>query len=183
MISKAKTQFKKRRDIKSLLSNLTSKVTESLLDGVLAQDGSQADALWVLREGLAEALGRAGTVYKYDVSLPLAHFYECAEAMRERLAGTGATVVAYGHVGDGNLHLNVSTPAFDERVYKLIEPHIFEWVAARRGSISAEHGVGVSKPPFMHLNNSPAALALMQGIKHTFDPKGILNPYKVLPHH
>lgn len=86
------------------------------LDGTVAESAAQQRELWGLRERVTEALVRAGAVYKYDVSLPTHRMYEAVEAVRRRLRGTGAVTVGYGHVGDGNLHLNVSTPAPDERV-------------------------------------------------------------------
>lgn len=86
------------------------------LDGTVAESTAQARELWGLRERITEALVRAGAVYKYDVSLPTHRMYELVRDMRERLRGTGAVTVGYGHVGDGNLHLNVSTTRPDERV-------------------------------------------------------------------
>jgi len=95
--------------------------------------------------------------------------------------GSKADVVGYGHIGDGNLHLNVSTPKYDNEVFNLIEPYLFEWIAKHRGSISAEHGIGVSKPDFLHFSKSLPAIQMMKSIKNTLDPNGILNPYKVFP--
>merc|ERR1712014_416158 len=99
----------------------------------------------------------AGYIYKYDVSLPLPRMYELVEAARTRLhaEGFGETVAAagYGHLGDANLHLNVtSLTGRDDRVLELLEPWVFEWVAAAKGSISAEHGVGQCKPQYLHLS-------------------------------
>ena len=102
--------------------------------------------------------------------------------MRERFAAMfECTVCGYGHVGDGNLHLNVSVPQFDQRYLDLIEPFVYEYVSERRGSISAEHGLGVMKPNHLHFSKSDTAVALMRSIKQQFDPNGILNCYKVLP--
>ena len=104
--------------------------------------------------------------------------------MRARLAPLGAVTAAFGHLGDGNLHLNVTTPGRyepDERVLRAIEPYVYEWVAERRGSISAEHGVGQMKRHVLHLSRPPPAIELMRGLKGLLDPNGILNPGKVLP--
>lgn len=89
--------------------------------------------------------------------------------------------MAFGHIGDGNLHLNVSTPAKSQAVFDKIEPWVFEWTKERRGSISAEHGVGTMKPQYLHLSKSAETIALMKQLKQVMDPNGILNPYKVLP--
>lgn len=154
-------------------------------DGVVAQDTVQAKAVWRLREGISDAMTSSGYVYKYDVSLPLPRMYELVEATRERLEAQGLTesarAVGYGHLGDANLHLNVtSLTGRDDRVLALLEPWVFEWVAAARGSISAEHGIGQCKPEFLHLSKASSAINMMRQLKATFDPKGILNPYKVL---
>lgn len=152
-----------------------------VLDGVVAQDATQAAALWSLREGVAESLMHRGKVYKYDVSLPVDRMYSLVEEMRERLAGHDALVVGYGHVGDGNLHLNVSVKEHTPELQALIEPFIFERVSAQRGSVSAEHGMGLAKAQYMHMSKSAAAIELMRGVKNLFDPRNILNPYKLLP--
>jgi len=92
-----------------------------------------------------------------------------------------ANVVAFGHIGDGNLHLNISTPAKSQQVFDKIEPWVFEWTREKRGSVSAEHGVGTMKPQYLHMSKSGETIALMKQLKAVMDPNGILNPYKVLP--
>jgi D-2-hydroxyglutarate dehydrogenase len=154
-------------------------------DGVLAADLGQAEALWALREQIGPACGNAGLVYKYDVSLPLPLMYDLVEAVRERLPEgkhpSGAVVVGYGHLGDSNLHLNVSVPGgHDAEVLALLEPFVFDWVHARRGSISAEHGVGQCKFAYLPKTKPAPVMDLMRRTKALFDPNGILNPYKVL---
>jgi FAD/FMN-containing dehydrogenase len=152
-------------------------------DGTIAQDRAQAAAIWRVREGITAALSQAGAVYKYDVSLPLAQLYELVEVMRARLEGE-ALVTGFGHLGDGNLHLNICTPGDFEKtpeMIRAIEPYVYEWIAEQRGSISAEHGLGSMKPQFLHLAKPEPLIELMRGIKEQFDPNGILNPGKVLP--
>ena len=83
--------------------------------------------------------------------------------------------------GDGNLHLNVTTPKFDPTVLKIIEPFVFEWTSKLKGSVSAEHGIGFKKTQYIHFSKSQSSLNLMTNIKKLMDPKCILNPYKVLP--
>ena len=155
---------------------------EFAADGTVAQNLQQARQLFSLREDITVALTSRGFVYKYDVSLPLERYYELVEVTRGRLSQfEDAEVVGYGHLGDGNLHLNVSTPAFDAGVLDSLEPFLFEWTSANGGSISAEHGIGQHKPRYMHMNNTPEALDVMRTLKCAFDPQHILNPYKVLP--
>jgi len=156
----------------------------AVVDGTIAASADQSASIWAIREGITEALSKSGRVYKYDVSIPLAELYSLVEVMRGRLAPLGAEVSGFGHLGDGNLHLNIHTPGvFEKRedVQAAIEPYVFEWIAERRGSISAEHGVGVMKPPFLHMSKSDGMIGVMRGIKTMLDPNNILNPLKVLP--
>ncbi|XP_071481119.1 D-2-hydroxyglutarate dehydrogenase, mitochondrial-like isoform X1 [Diadema antillarum] len=150
-------------------------------DGTVATEVSKIQALWALRERIAEGLVRMGWCFKYDLTIPINHFYGLVEETRERLSGTEATVVGYGHVGDENLHLNVVTPQYDSHVHKILEPFVYEWTSNLKGSISAEHGLGFLKRNYIGLSKAAAAVGLMRGIKAMMDPKGILNPYKVLP--
>ncbi|XP_052228670.1 D-2-hydroxyglutarate dehydrogenase, mitochondrial-like isoform X2 [Dreissena polymorpha] len=150
-------------------------------DGTVAVDDKQMQHIWGLRERVAEALLHDGYCYKYDVSLPLHDFYNLVLDMRSRVGHKATRVVGYGHVGDGNLHLNITSPSYDEEVASLIEPFVYDWIAERRGSISAEHGLGFKKRHYIYHSKSRSAVAAMKAIKHLFDPNGILNPYKTLP--
>ncbi|KAL8047351.1 hypothetical protein ABFX02_08G235300 [Erythranthe guttata] len=160
-----------------LLSSMESGL---LTDGVIAQDINQASSFWRIREGIPEALMKAGAVYKYDLSLPPEKMYDVVDEMRERL-GTAANVVAYGHLGDGNLHLNISAREYDDSILSQIEPFVYEWTSKQRGSISAEHGLGLMKANKIHYSKSAETVQLMGALKKLLDPNGILNPYKVLP--
>ncbi|KAH6791482.1 FAD-linked oxidases family protein [Perilla frutescens var. frutescens] len=151
-----------------------------LTDGVVAQDINQASSFWRIREGVPEALLKAGATYKYDLSLPPEKMYDLVEEMRGRL-GAAANVVAYGHLGDGNLHLNISTQQYDDNILSKIEPFVYEWTSKQRGSISAEHGVGLMKASKIHYSKSAETVQTMAAIKKVLDHNGILNPYKVLP--
>mmetsp|Transcript_30770 Transcript_30770/g.57953 ORF Transcript_30770/g.57953 Transcript_30770/m.57953 type:complete len:460 (+) Transcript_30770:511-1890(+) len=95
-------------------------------NGIIAQDQSETAAIWRIREGVAEALGRAGAVYKYDLSMPVPLMYKLVEEMRTRLDGR-ANVLGFGHLGDGNLHLNVSTPGapYSKAILEEIEPYVY----------------------------------------------------------
>ncbi|KAI8477357.1 MAG: hypothetical protein J3K34DRAFT_453004 [Monoraphidium minutum] len=156
-------------------------------DGALGASGAQAAAMWRVREGVSEALTRRGPVFKYDLSIPLPHMYDLVEEMRRRTEDLpGVEVVGYGHVGDGNLHLNISAPkgappAAAAALLGRVEPFVYEWTAARGGSISAEHGLGLMKAECIGYSKPAAAVELMGAVKRLLDPNGILNPYKVLP--
>ncbi|KAF7120486.1 hypothetical protein RHSIM_Rhsim13G0235800 [Rhododendron simsii] len=139
--------------------------------------------------GVPEALMKAGAVYKYDLSLPIEKMYDLVEEMR-MILGPAAKVVGYGHLGDGNLHFNISLPEYDDTVLGQVEPFVYEWTSKHRGSIRAEHGLGLMKANKIHYSKSTESVSLLEimdnvhlmvSIKKLLDPNGILNPYKVLP--
>ena len=149
--------------------------------GVLAQDRRQASDLWQLRELCPVATAADGYVLKYDLSLPLGKWDALCAAVREKLrAHEGSRLHVWGHAADGNIHLNVVSPAQDEALRGALEPWVYEWTASNGGSFSAEHGVGVLKRGAMS-TKPPGVLAAMRGIKQLFDPHGICNPGKILP--
>ncbi|KAL4624738.1 D-2-hydroxyglutarate dehydrogenase, mitochondrial isoform X1 [Arapaima gigas] len=152
-------------------------------DGTVATEDAKVKALWSIRERVTEALTHDGYTYKYDISLPLENIYQLVEDMREHLGNKATNVVGYGHVGDGNLHLNITSHSKDPDLLAAIEPYVYEWTARYRGSISAEHGLGLKKRNYIHFSKPPGAVALMNDIKHMLDPYRILNPYKTLPDH
>ncbi|GAQ88748.1 FAD/FMN-containing dehydrogenases [Klebsormidium nitens] len=153
---------------------------EVVQNGTIAQDAGQAAGLWAIREGITESLAKNGVVYKYDFSLPVTDLYRLVEDTQQRIGPLGVAV-GYGHLGDGNLHLNVSAPAYSDALRARLEPWVYEWTAQHRGSISAEHGLGQMKPHALRYSKADSAIELMASLKRLLDPRGILNPYKVLP--
>ncbi|XP_018022427.1 D-2-hydroxyglutarate dehydrogenase, mitochondrial [Hyalella azteca] len=150
-------------------------------DGTLASEPSRMSKIWQLRERLAEALLLEGYVFKQDISLPLTEYYALVEKTRLHLGNKVSRCCGYGHLGDGNLHLNITVPHYSHEVARMLEPWLWEQVAACRGSISAEHGLGFKKRNDIHFSKAASAVALMQQIKKLMDPKAILNPYKCIP--
>ncbi|XP_069855604.1 D-2-hydroxyglutarate dehydrogenase, mitochondrial isoform X1 [Dipodomys merriami] len=150
-------------------------------DGTMATDHRKVQALWALRERITEALSHDGYVYKYDVSLPVERFYDLVIDLRARLGLQAKHVVGYGHLGDGNLHLNVTAEAFSKALLEALEPYVYVWTAEQQGSVSAEHGLGFKKRDVLGYSKPPKAVQLMRQLKALLDPKGILNPYKTLP--
>ncbi|KAG9343555.1 hypothetical protein JZ751_013721 [Albula glossodonta] len=165
------------------LHNFLETVMESSLvtDGTVATEDAKIKALWAMRERVTEALTHDGYTYKYDISLPVEKIYQLVTDMRHHLGDRAKNVVGYGHVGDGNLHLNITSPTKDPALLAAIEPYVYEWTAGCRGSISAEHGLGLKKKNYIYFSKPPEAVALMGNIKSMLDPHGILNPYKTLP--
>ncbi|KAF2220625.1 hypothetical protein BDZ85DRAFT_275655 [Elsinoe ampelina] len=176
-------------DSEKLEAFLEHVMSEAIVDdGVVAQDGAQQGQLWRCREGVTETLGHWGGVYKYDLSIPIAQLYDLVTEMKQRMAdrdliGEGkpvVDVVGYGHMGDGNLHLNIATRKWDKEVEKVIEPFVYEWVGERNGSISAEHGLGLAKKDYVGYSKSGTMLRLIKQLKDLYDPNGIMNPYKYI---
>ncbi|XP_059807112.1 D-2-hydroxyglutarate dehydrogenase, mitochondrial isoform X1 [Hypanus sabinus] len=150
-------------------------------DGTIATEENKIKAIWALRERITEALVRDGYVYKYDLSLPLEKIYAIVTDMKRRLGERAKRVVGYGHLGDGNLHLNIVSQAQDQLLLDYIEPYLYEWTAQHYGSISAEHGLGFKKKDLIYFSKPREAVQIMQQMKTILDPRGILNPYKTLP--
>ncbi|TFK03922.1 RNA exonuclease 4 [Platysternon megacephalum] len=165
------------------LNNFLEHVMASGLvtDGTVATEDKKIKMLWSLRERITEALTHDGCVYKYDLSLPVERLYDLVIDTRARLGKTAKNVVGYGHLGDGNLHLNITAESYSHSLLDAIEPFVYEWTAQYNGSISAEHGLGFKKKHYIQYSKPQEAVLLMQQVKTMLDPKGILNPYKTLP--
>jgi FAD/FMN-containing dehydrogenase len=167
--------------------------TESLFergmvtDGLLAQHSTQAAELWTLREGISESLSATGLPHKNDISLPIAALEAFCADLERLIEGRypGFEICLFGHIGDGNLHVNVMKPdgmakdAFLAKT-KELDPEMFALVRKYRGSISAEHGIGLLKKDYLGYSRSPEELALLRTLKRALDPQGLLNPGKIL---
>jgi FAD/FMN-containing dehydrogenase len=150
-------------------------------DPVVAATPEQRRRLWQLREGFADAINRLGPPVKLDVSVPIAATAEFVEALPSALP-PGLGVVVFGHLGDGNLHVNVTGVApGDVALVVAVEEAVLGAVVARGGSISAEHGIGTAKARYLSMARSGAEIAAFRAIKAALDPHGILNPNAVLP--
>jgi FAD/FMN-containing dehydrogenase len=158
------------------------------VDGVLAQGPRQAQELWTLREGISESLAATGLPHKNDVALPVAGLEAFCADLEALLAARypGWELCLFGHIGDGNLHVNIMKPddlpaeTFRARTHE-VDRDLFALVQRHHGSISAEHGIGLLKRDFLGFRRTPAELTLMRALKHALDPRGLLNPGKVLP--
>ncbi|WP_322818816.1 FAD-binding oxidoreductase [Tepidiforma sp.] len=151
---------------------------EPLVDpaaALLATDRPDRDRLWAYRERHTEAISAEGIPHKLDVTLPIGRLAQFEREVRSHLAALApsARPILFGHAGDGNLHVNLlGLPPDDETA----DDAVLRLVASLGGSISAEHGIGIAKKPWLHLTRSPADLHAMQAIKRALDPAGILNP-------
>jgi len=168
---------------------LTAQLEGGLVrDGTLAQNVDQARSLWAFREGISESLSATGLPHKNDIALPLAQLRPFCAAL-EALLGKSYPdyeLCLFGHIGDGNLHVNIMKPDglskddFLTRTHA-VDADLFALVRTHHGSVSAEHGIGLLKRDSLHYSRSPSEIALMKTLKAAFDPLGILNPGKVLP--
>ncbi|HWJ33855.1 MAG TPA: FAD-binding oxidoreductase [Steroidobacteraceae bacterium] len=178
-----------RQNLVALLSEeLQQAATDDLIqDALIATSIAQSLAMWKLRESVPEAQRHHGASLKHDISVPVSSvpkLIEDGSALVRRLAPEGE-VVGYGHLGDGNLHFNVSQrPDADKAAFlgrgAQLERAIFDLVDSLGGSISAEHGIGRLKAAEFAQRADPVELAVMRDLKRALDPKGILNPGKVL---
>lgn len=158
---------------------------DGCMDLALARDRSEVDALWATRKALSPALRSiAPKKINEDVVVPVSHIPELIAGLRGLSEHYGITIVNFGHAGNGNIHVNLLVDPDDPRQSEAVEAclaEVFALVLRLEGSLSGEHGIGLVKRDFVGLEIGHAALALMHGIKRTFDPNGILNPDKALP--
>jgi FAD/FMN-containing dehydrogenase len=145
-------------------------------DALIADDTTSRERLWRLRESHTEAISAAGIPHKCDVGIPLARLGDFADAARDAVP-SDARLILFGHLGDGNVHANVLGPDPDD---ESVDERILRIAAELGGTISAEHGIGVAKAPFLHLSRSGAEIDAMRAIKRALDPAGKLNPGAVL---
>ena len=155
------------------------------IDGTMSQSRAQAAALWRCREDISETIARY-TPYKNDISVTVSKVPAFLERVNSLISDEypDFRIVWFGHIGDGNVHLNIlkpdalDVPSFVERC-ETVSPKVFEIVREFGGSISAEHGVGLLKKKYLTYSRSALDVAMMRGIKQTFDPHGIFNPGKI----
>jgi FAD/FMN-containing dehydrogenase len=163
---------------------------ELAIDAAIAANEAQADAFWRIRESLSESEKAQGPALQYDISVPVARMpafmIDAAQAAQARFPGTTAS--SFGHLGDGNVHFHVRAPkgtsdgpAWIAAQGQAINAFVHDAVVAAGGSISAEHGIGQMKRAELGRLASPARIGALRAIKTAFDPKGIMNPGKLIP--
>jgi FAD/FMN-containing dehydrogenase len=178
-----------RQDLTSLLTDQLQDAAARavILDALIATSLAQAQAMWKLRESVPEAQRHHGANLKHDIAVPVSlvpRLIEEGSELVRRMVPEGE-LLGYGHLGDGNLHFNVAQkPGADQAAFlrrgKPLERAVFDLVDSLGGSISAEHGIGRLKTAEFARRADPVELAVMRDLKSALDPKGILNPGKVL---
>lgn len=167
--------------------NLFEQCVESgwVLDGVISQSETQAANLWQLRENISESIAPR-TPYKNDISVVVSKvpvfLREIDAVVAEQYPDF--EIIWFGHIGDGNLHLNILKPDDMAKAdffvkCQQVNQWVFEIVQRHGGSVSAEHGVGMTKKPYLQYTRSVTEISYLRGIKQVFDPKGIMNPGKI----
>jgi FAD/FMN-containing dehydrogenase len=156
-------------------------------DAVIAQSMAQSRRFWSLRENISEAQAAEGKNIKHDISVPISSIADFVESTNAAIARRfpGVRMVVFGHLGDGNLHYNVSPPVgVSEDIFlgwqDELNALVHDAVEAAQGSISAEHGIGVLRRDELVRYKSPVAMHLMRTLKHALDPQGIMNPGKLI---
>jgi FAD/FMN-containing dehydrogenase len=177
-------------DPAAILAPLLGRAIDSGLvrDAVLAASEAQADAFWRIRDSISASERALGPATQHDISVPVdampRWMIESAAACEARFAGTRAS--GFGHLGDGNVHFHVRAPAGTDpqRWYAeeapVVTAFVHDLVVAAGGSISAEHGIGQMKAGELERLSSPARMAALRAVKHAFDPRGLLNPGKLV---
>ncbi len=172
-------------EARAQLEDLLERMLEEghVTDAVLPQSDREAIELWAVRESVAEYGRLMGPLVGFDIGIPTAQAGQFVEQVQAALADRwpGVNALSYGHIGDSNLHLVVNVPsAGDHQPHDEISDLVFSAVTRFGGTISAEHGIGTMKRPYLPLTRSASELEVMARVKHALDPKGILNPGKVL---
>jgi FAD/FMN-containing dehydrogenase len=169
---------------------LEDAISHNLLENAtIASSDVQAEAFWKIRDSIAEAERAAGAALQHDISVPVAAMARFIEQESPRIEADypGTKTVAFGHLGDGNIHFHVKAPeGVDVADWyagdgKAITSHVYDRVRAYGGSLSAEHGIGQSKIDEFARLAEPARLSALRAIKNAFDPLGIMNPGKLVP--
>jgi len=153
-----------------------------IVDAAISQSETDCHHFWELRDDVEQVMHQ-GLPVIFDISLPVEEMEKYSNDLRRNLdAAIGAhKLFIFGHLGDGNLHIAVPVQAEDYlRLRPTIEQQVYAPLAAFQGSVSAEHGIGLEKKPYLHISRSETELALMRSLKTALDPQGILNPGKIL---
>lgn len=155
---------------------------ELIVDAVIAQSTTQRDGLWAIREDIEGLVKGLAPVLTFDVSLPIADMQRYTDALEAQLTQrwAEARLVVFGHLGDGNLHISVCVGSAEVEVRREVEAMVYQPLAALGGSVSAEHGIGLEKRPWLSTCRSSAEIELMHTLKQALDPLNLLNRSKVL---
>jgi FAD/FMN-containing dehydrogenase len=156
--------------------------SELLADAVVARSIKDRDNLWAIRDNVRAYLAWH-PVFSYDVSLGIADIEAYVDEVQDQIQHRwpASRIAIFGHLGDGNIHLAVAVGDGSDATHDAVNHCVYRILSRYHGSISAEHGIGLAKRDYLHYSRSPEEIALMHTLKRALDPRGILNPGKVLP--
>lgn len=151
-----------------------------IVDAVLAKSQSERDKMWAIRDDVGQ-VAQNWPIFTFDISLPVKDMEAYVTEMKDRLSSAYPehTAMIFGHLGDGNLHVIAGVGDDSKDARRGVEACVYEPLRARGGSVSAEHGVGLEKLPYLAYTRTPEEITLMRTLKNALDPKGILNPGKI----
>jgi FAD/FMN-containing dehydrogenase len=153
-------------------------------DAALAGSRAERRAIWAMRDDV-EQLGRFAPVFTFDVSMPIAlvesYVDEVRRGLAEEFPDREVVCIVFGHLGDGNLHPTVGVGDSSQEARRRVERRVYGPLRERGGSVSAEHGIGLEKQPYLSWSRGATEIELMRTLKNVLDPKGILNPGRVIP--
>lgn len=151
-------------------------------DAAIAQSMAEGAAMWAIRDATGEYRAILGAYVGFDISFPIGSMERVAAICEARLREAWPNIITlcYGHIGDSNLHLVCNVPGAAEQPDHAIEDMVYAVVREEGGAVSAEHGIGTIKKPYLSYSRSPEEVALMRTVKAALDPKGIMNPGKVI---
>ncbi|WP_448213835.1 FAD-linked oxidase C-terminal domain-containing protein [Colwellia sp. MEBiC06753] len=170
-------------DAKQFEQALTTALeNEIIVDAAMANSESQCDSMWAIRDDIETLIKKLSPLIAFDISLPIKHMEAYLMEVESRLNTKFplSSHVIFGHLGDSNLHLVVSLTEPNEAIKHQVQTIVYEQLHPIGGSVSAEHGIGLDKLPYIGFSKSPEELALMKVLKQALDPKNLLNPGKVL---
>lgn len=175
-------------DVEGDRERLTAALSEAanegwIRDATLAQSKAQGQAFWAIRENVGTVAVALSPCFVFDISLPLSAMPAYLETLRSALEGRygeQARMAVFGHLGDGNLHLMITVGEGRDEAREGVEALVYRPLAAAAGSISAEHGVGLEKRPWLGMTRNESEITLMRTLKQALDPHGVLNPGKVI---
>lgn len=153
-----------------------------IADAAIAQSHREAEEFWTMRDAIAEIMTHEGPCIGFDVSVPQTQIGAAVDAIQAALEERypGIQSLFFGHVGDCNFHIDVTKYTDFEPKERIIEDIVYDIIRSFKGSVSAEHGIGLHKKPWLHYSRSAAELQVLKTLKAALDPHNILNPGKVL---
>jgi FAD/FMN-containing dehydrogenase len=170
-------------DLPKLESGLAIALEQGLIaDAAVAQSERERAAYWAIRENAGEGFRALGPLCTFDVSMPIAAMGRFGDRVAQEIEALfpGATTLILGHMGDGNLHVVAAVGFGASDARKKVDEIVYGVIRELGGSVSAEHGIGTEKKPYLSWSRTPEEIALMRSLKAALDPKGVLNPGKVL---